>query len=183
MQVGSFKVVNRRLIGQSTGKGVGWRKYTVRPGFPKDSPSNLAWFPAKHTEEIEDFQLTLELAPPAGTAPKLAVTFQGEGRDDGLSGWTLIVHPGGKGKVQARVERYDRVVYQVPPREVPADEVQALVLTVRDRRLSASLGSTVLFEHVPITPIPGQHRIGFSTFGAGPGLVSFRLEAAEALRR
>ncbi len=181
--VGAFKVVNRRLVGQSKGKGVGWRKYTVRPGFPKDAPSNLAWFPAKQTADLDDFRLTLELASKGGTAPKIAVTFQGEGGDDGLSGWTVIVHRGGKGKVQARVERYDRVVYQVPPQGAGADEVQALVLTCRNRRLSVSLGSTSLFDGVPITPIPGRHRIGFSTFGADPGLVSFRLETPEAPRR
>ena len=183
VEVGSFKVVNRRLVGQAKDKRVAWRKYTVRPGFPKDAPSNLAWFPAKHTAELEDFRLTLELAPAGGKAPKLTVTCQGEGGADGLSGWTLIVHPGGKGKVQARVERYDRVVYQVPPREAPQDEVQELVVTVRDRRLSASLGSTVLFEQVPITPIPDRDRIGFATFGAAPGIVSFRLETPEPPRR
>lgn len=177
--VGSFRIVNRRLIGQSTDGRVAWRKYTVRPGFPKDSPSNLVWIRAKHTEDVSDFRLTLDLAPRNGGVPKIAVTFQGEGGDDGLSGWTLIVHPRGEGLLGARLERYDRLVCQTKPLDAPGGEIQPLVLTYRDRRLTVTLGDLVLFEDVPITPIPGRHRIGFATFGPSPGLAELRLEASK----
>jgi len=184
VQVGAFKVVNRRLVGQASGGAVAWRKYTVRPGFPRDSPSNLAWLPEKQTAGLDDFRLTLELAPGGGgRAPKIAVTFQGEGGDDGLSGLTLIVHPHGKEEVQARLERYDRPLYQTPPRKTPEGEVLPLVLTWHDRRLTVTLGDLVLLEDATARPIPGRHRIGFSTWGADPGLVSFRLEEPEEARR
>jgi hypothetical protein len=173
--VGGFKVLNKRLVGEDTGKGVAWRKYTVRPGFPKDSPSNLFWLKEKHTADVEDFRLTLDLAPDGGGVPKVAVTFQGEGGSDGLSGWTLIVHPAGK-DVAARLERYDWLVYQTPPLEAPGGEVQALVLTLEDGRFSATLGTRVLFDARPIVPIRGPRRIGVSTWGPNPGLESFELE-------
>ncbi|MHC5011103.1 MAG: hypothetical protein ACYTG6_09160, partial [Planctomycetota bacterium] len=80
--VGEFKVVNRRLVGQSTEGRVLWRKYTVRPGFLKDSPSNLLWFREKYTEEIDAFRLTLDLVPRNEGVPKLVVMFMGEGETD-----------------------------------------------------------------------------------------------------
>ena len=182
--VGGFKVVNRQLVGTSNSKGVAWRKHTVRPGFPKDAPSNLAWLREKHTEDLDAMRLTLELATGNQKAPKIVVTFQGEGNTDGLSGWNLIVHPRGK-QVGARLERYDRVVYQTRPLDRPKrkkkddDGIVPLVLEYRDGRVTATLGTLVLFDRVPVRPIPGRHRVGFATFGAQPGLVSFRLEAAK----
>ena len=45
-QVGEFKSASGALVPTGEGGVVGWRKYTVRPGFPKDSPSHLLWLVA-----------------------------------------------------------------------------------------------------------------------------------------
>lgn len=174
--VGKFKVVNKNLVGENTDKRVGWRKYTVRPGFPKDSPSNLFWLKDKYTKDLEEFRYTLELAPNRGGVPKLVVTFMGEGETDGLSGWNLIVHPS-RGKVAARLERYDILAYQVAGKKHTNAEIQKLVLTYVKGRFTATLGDTVLLDQVPIKPIPGRKRIGVSTYGPNLGIHAFKLEA------
>lgn len=180
MTVGKFKVANQRLFGEATDKRVQWRKYTVRPGFPADAPSNLLWVREKTTEDLGDFRLRLGLVPPKDKAPKIAVTFQGEGGTDGLSGWTLLVHPEDGGKVAARLERYEVLAYQTVPLPVPeaqrsAEEV-SLVLTYEDRRLTVALGEVVLLRAVSIDPIPGRHRVGLATWGPEPAITSFELE-------
>jgi hypothetical protein len=167
---GKFKVVNGALEGQEDGKAVGWRKYTVRPGFPKDAPSNLIWIKEKYTREMDDFRLELDFAARNGGGPKVAVQFQGEGGGDGLSGWNLIMSAHGKDEVAAQIERYEHMYYQVPRTKIPNAEVQKLVLTYKDRRLSVAIGDVVLFDRVSITPIKTGRRIGFSTWPNGLGL-------------
>lgn len=173
--VGKFKVVNKALVGESTSKGVQWRKYTVRPGFPKDSPSNLFWLKDKYTKDVEEFRYTLELAPRNGGVPKLVVSFMGEGEKDGLSGWNLIVHGRGQ-NVAAQLERYDILAYQVAPMKHTKAEIQKLVLTYVGGRFTATLGETVLLDKVPIRPIKGPRRIGVSTYGPNLGIAAFKLE-------
>ncbi len=193
-KVGKFKVVNQLLQGESTDKGVGWRKYTVRPGFPKDSPSNLFWIKSKFTKDVDDFRLTLDLAPQGD--PKFVLTFMGEGGGDGLSGWNLIVHGKGKGRVAARLERYDNLVYQVAPLEYRAkpkkgkkekkppkvEEIVPLIVVYEDQRLSVRLGDVDLLKDVSITPIPNRRRIGVSTFGPKLRFAAFKLEKTNQKR-
>jgi hypothetical protein len=57
----------------------------ARPGFPKDSPSNLAWLPEKATADADAFLLTAKLPADAPT-PKLRVILQGDGQRDVLCG-------------------------------------------------------------------------------------------------
>lgn len=173
---GKFDVSNKALVGQSTSKGVAWRKYTVRPGFPKDAPSNLAWLPAKETDGLDAFRLTLAVATPKGQAPKLAVTFQGEGRDDGLSGWTLLLRPAWDERVQASLERYDRQVYESARVPFAWGETLEVGLVYEARRVSVRLGAAALLTDVPVNPIPGRHRIGFATWGPEPRLASLELD-------
>ncbi|MCG3134139.1 MAG: hypothetical protein HMLKMBBP_01426 [Planctomycetes bacterium] len=173
--VGGFDTANKALAGTSTAKGVAWRKYTVRPGFPKDSPSNAAWLKAKETEGLEDFRLTMTLVPPKGDAPKLAVTFQGEGGGDGLSGWNILLWNAG-GKAGGQVERYEDLQYQWGAAEFPAREEMELVVEVVARRLSLRINGATLLEKAPIKPIPGKSRIGFFTWGADPKIASLLLE-------
>ena len=173
--VGSFKVVGKALVGQATDKQVGWRKYTVRPGFPKDSPSNLIWIKPKFTEELEDLKLELDCRTKDGGAPKLVVTLQGTGGTDALSGWSVIVHPRGKGRIGAQIERYDHLYYEAPPLDLPEAEVHHLELTLHDGRLRVTCGEAVLFEGEPLTPIVGKHRIGIATYGPDLGFERIEL--------
>jgi hypothetical protein len=178
--VGRFKVVNKQLVGEATDQKVAWRRYSVRPGYPTDGPSNLLWFKEKVTEGLSDFRLRIDLLAPPGQAPKIAVVFQGDGGADGLAGWTLIVHPDGDKKVGARLERYEDLHYQLPAQDLPPpgkeEAAVPLLLTVHDGRLTATLGTLTLFKNVSLLPIPGKHRIGFSTWGPSTGIEALELE-------
>lgn len=172
--VGSFRVRNGALEGFATGREVEWRKYTVRPGFPKDSPSNLAWLPEKVTEPLTTTHLVIDLAP-GNPAPKLGVILQGDGQRDALCGWTLLLEPQGDG-VRAYLERYDLRVYMsdLVPWQVDDKKPVRLVLQYFGKRLSVQLGDRVLFDQAPLLPIPGKHQIGVVTWGE-----SLRIEAME----
>lgn len=162
--VGKWRSRQDALEGFANDRQVEWRKYTVRPGFPKDSPSNLAWLPERATEGLDSFQLVADLAPEG--PPKLCLIVQGEGHADALSGWTLILEPIDD-KVRARLERYDRLVYMSDVVPCPVDPKTGLRLELlyhRDR-CTVRLGNAVLFDQAPLRPIPGRHRIGFATWG------------------
>lgn len=164
--VGEWRVRNHALEGAATDRGVEWRKYTVRPGFPKDSPSNLAWLPAKATKDLDAFRLTIDLEPD-GPPPKLCVIVQGDGLRDALGGWTLILEPRGADRVQARLERYDRLVYQSDSAPYARDPKQPTQLELLHwgSRLTVRLGAQVLFDQAPLRAIPGRDRIGIATWG------------------
>ena len=181
--VGAWRVRNKAIEGSSTNRGVEWRKYTVRPGFPKDSPSNLAWLPEKATKDLGAFQLRVDLAA-AAPAPKMCVTFQGDGMRDGLSGWTLILSPRGGGEVQARIERYDRLVYEsdVVPFESVPKKPTPLTLQYWADRLTVQIGSQVLFDQAPIRPIAGKTRIGIATWGPELRVSELELRAPSRTR-
>lgn len=174
---GKFDVANKMLVGTATDKGVAWRKYTVRPGFPKDAPSNLAWFQAKLTEGLDAFRLTLDVATAKNQAPKMTVTFQGDGSDDGLAGWTLILRPAGDGKAQASLERYDHQVYESAPVDFAWAETLPLGVTYEARRVSVRLANATLLVDVPVNPIPARNRIGFATWGPEVKIAAYDLEA------
>jgi hypothetical protein len=180
--VGGFRVRTGAMEGTDDDRQVEWRKYTVRPGFPKDSPSNLAWLPEKATEQLDAFELTLDLAP-GGTAPKLGVIFQGDGQRDALSGWTLLFEPDGD-KVRAYAERYDRRIYMSDTVAYATDPKQptALVVLVFAQRLTVKIGGQVLFDQAPIRVIPGRDRIGITTWGDTPRLREIELRAPARTR-
>jgi hypothetical protein len=191
--VGKWRVRNGALEGFATEREVEWRKYTVRPGWQKDSPSNLAWLPEKTTDALDAFQLAIGLAPGSGP-PKLCVILQGDGMRDALSGWTLILEPSGEG-VRAHLERYDRRVYvsAVEPCRLDAKEPGTkdsakdaakdakepvrLELVYYAQRLTVRLGDTLLFDQAPLLPIPGRHRIGLATWGEAMRIDSLELRA------
>ena len=163
--VGTWRTRNGSLEGFATAREVEWRKYTVRPGFPKDSPSNLCWLPEKATEQLDAFQLVLEL-PAETAAPKASVIVQGDGQRDALCGWTLILEPQDDG-VRAYVERYDQRIYMSDrvPFAKDSKKPTKLELTYWAKRLSVKLGEQVLFDQAPLLPIPGHTRIGLATWG------------------
>jgi hypothetical protein len=167
-EVGGFKVGNKEFAGKDTDRGVGWRQWTVRPGFPKDSPSNLLWVKETITRKLGD-AVRVRVAFASTEAPKVLVTVQGEGKRDGLSGWNLILVPHGVDKVAARLERYDRLVYESDPMELPAvEDGRELVLTVWRGWATATIDGVVLFDRVSIRPIPGRTRVGLATWGPHP---------------
>ena len=173
VKVGKFRVRRKALQGEEKAKKVAWRKYTVRPGFPKDSPSNLIWLAKKVTKKLKDFRLTMDLESQG--RPKIGITFQGEGKNDGLSGWTVILHPAGKG-LGARLERYDRLVYQAPSLDVQADDgVYKLELEVAGGQCTLKVNGTLLLDACSIRTIP-RSRLGFMTWG--PSLRISRVEIA-----
>ncbi|MEM8711617.1 MAG: hypothetical protein AAGG01_11745, partial [Planctomycetota bacterium] len=122
-EVGGFKAKDKRWFGTSTDGEVKWRMFTVRPGFPKDSPSNLLWLKSSVTKGLD--ALRVDVTFDEDVRPKLVLTFQGEGEDDGLSGWNLILAPAGRDAVLARLERYDRLVYQSDPVKLTGEDGEA----------------------------------------------------------
>ncbi|HIF41233.1 MAG TPA: hypothetical protein EYQ74_09060 [Planctomycetes bacterium] len=167
-EVGSFRASNKEFSGTDTGKGVAWRQWTVRPGFPKDSPSNLLWVKETITRKLGDaVRVRIEFASTA--APKVLVTVQGEGNRDGLSGWNLILVPHGADRVAARLERYDRLVYESDPMDLPAaEDGRELVLTLWRGWATATIDGVVLLDRVSIRSIPDRTRIGLATWGTNP---------------
>ena len=171
--MGSFRARNKAFYGTDTDGAVGWRLFTVRPGFPKDSPSNLLWLKSNLTDDLS--ALKIEATVVGGDAPKFLITFQGEGKSDGLSGWNLILVPRGTNEVGARLERYDRLVYQCDPVDLPdlgEEEERVVTLIYLDGWCSASIDGVMLLDRVSINPIEGRHRIGLATWGERPAFRS-----------
>ena len=180
---GRFEVRQKRLVGVANDRGVAWRKYTVRPGFPKDSPSNLVWALERLSDGLDDFRATIDIETNGDGAPKLGMAFESEGRQDGLSGLTLILHPEGGG-MAARLERYDRLVYATPSLKLgPAkDGLRRLVVERALGTVSVRLGDLVVFDRRPLPAIPGKRRIGWMTWGPETRIARIEIERGERPR-
>ncbi|MCA8941308.1 MAG: hypothetical protein KDB80_02005, partial [Planctomycetes bacterium] len=164
-KVGKFTVQQKALVGASNDGAVEWRKYTVRPGFPKDSPSNLAWLKERITEDLDDFWLRVGFDAKDGP-PKACVIFQGDGSRDALSGWTLVLEPDhGRGEFRIRIERYDRLVYESDWVAVNREEPTPLDLLYERERLTIRYGELEVLSQIPIRPIPDRTRIGIAHWG------------------
>ncbi|RLB58197.1 MAG: hypothetical protein DRI90_17020, partial [Deltaproteobacteria bacterium] len=174
---GKFRVRNKALEGYDNKSKLPWRKYTVRPGFKRDSPSNLAWLNPRITKDVGDFRLRIELDCKQAL-PKLCVVFQGEGNKDPLSGWTLILTRSGDG-VQARLERYGRLIQQSFRVPVPANRDKPLMLEMllHRKRFSASFAGQPLFMQTPIRLIPGRNRIGIATWNESTRITRLSLRS------
>ena len=178
--VGGYTLKKDRLVGKANDKRVPWRMYTVRPGFPKDSPSNLAWFRGKLTRKLTDFRLDLAVDTANNTPPKFCITFEGEGNNDPLSGWSVTLVPSGRDKVVARVERYNRLVYVNSPTKVTMDKGPvAFHLLYERRRLTVKFGESILFDKIPIRPVPGNTRLGLTTWDGNTRFAGLVLRAAK----
>lgn len=182
--VGRFRVRSKALEGYAKDGKVPWRKYTVRPGFRRDSPSNLAWLKKKLTKDVQEFHLKIEVDRERAP-PKLCVMFQGQGFDDPLSGWSLILTRRDE-RVQARLERYDRLVYQsdrVPLASGRKESPVVLDLFYFGQRLSAKIGDQVLLDQVPVRGIPQRSRIGIATWGPDTRIKRIQLHAPRGRTR
>ncbi len=172
-KVGSFRLRDKSVLyGASTAKGVAWRKYTVRPGFPKDSPSNLLWLPKKLTKGSGDFRLGLILRNKDNNRPKFTLTFDGEGGKDGLSGWTLLFIPshGGK-KMRVGLEKYDNLFFRSSDLELPTADKYVVLLERLREQITLTINKVEVFTrmHVPPLRVKDSTRIGFSTWGPDLG--------------
>ncbi len=181
-EVGEFRTRNGALEGLATDRQVEWRKYTVRPGFPKDSPSNLAWLPEKATASLDAFALSLDF-PAEAPPPKLCVVLQGDGMRDALCGWTLILEPAVDG-VRGYLERYDQRVYDSGTVAWKRDgkKGNTLELVWFGKRLSVRCGGETMFDQAPLLPIPGRHRIGFATWNPTLRIAQIELRGAARTR-
>jgi hypothetical protein len=165
--VGELDIQQKCLVGIATAKEVQWRKYTVRPGFPKDSPSNLFWLPSKITQKDEDFFLMIQLFSPY--TPKFTITFDGEGKEDGLSGWTLLFYPEMLG-LKVHLERYDTLYYESEVLKIPEELVVSneglyqILLEYVEERLSLQVNQKQVFQSLPLLPLklPKNHTIGMA---------------------
>ncbi|MFT7618225.1 MAG: hypothetical protein ACI97A_001866 [Planctomycetota bacterium] len=176
--VGRLGIVDKALVGTDRGGRVAWRKYTVRPGFPKDSPSNLFWLKKQVTKGMRDFQLKIELQRDGKKSPKLGICFDGDGGKDGLGGLTLIIHPADGDKLRARLERYDRLVYasdllKLPP--LPKKGSRTLRVERLANKVSVHIDDVKIFDLVDIRPITKRDRLGFMTWSPDTRIKSIDL--------
>ncbi len=178
-KVGSFRLRGKSVLyGATKSKGVAWRKYTVRPGFPKDSPSNLLWLPKKLTQGGGDFRLGLGLKLTKKQLPKMTLTFDGEGGSDGLSGWTLLLQPIHKGKwLRVSLEKYDSLFFRSFDIKLPLSERYLIKLERLREKVTLSINGVSFFKgvHVPPIRVKGSTRIGFATWGPNPGFESIAI--------
>ncbi|MCB9833106.1 MAG: hypothetical protein H6807_11595 [Planctomycetes bacterium] len=177
--VGRFDVRKKRLVGLDRDGKVAWRKYTVRPGFPRDAPSNLIWLRDKLTRDLDDFRLLVELETDGQRSPKIGIICDGDGSNDGLSGLTMILHPAGDG-VMGRLERYDRLVYQSvrrPLAKLKDDESTRLLELRRELgRITVTLDGAMIFDACDMRPIENRNRLGLMTWNDDTRIVALELQ-------
>ncbi len=150
-----------------------WRKFTIQPFSSKDPPSGLIWLVDKDLATLVDFAVEIVVKSPGGGLPKVGVTLHGEGKDDGLSGHTFVVQPGGEG-LEVRLEEYDRLVYFATAEVAKADE-HVLRFLRRGRSLSFVIDGKPLLEDVDL-PALSPPGIGLMTWDAGTGIARIRVE-------
>ena len=160
-------VVDKDALHRDKAGSVGWRKFFVQPYFDRDSPSGLIWLEDKDLAGLETFSVTVLLTRPDEEFPKFAVTVHGEGRDDGLSGHTLILRRGGEG-VEARLEEYDRLVYWGTA-PVPQGTSHLVTVARRGRTLSCLVDGTPILDGVDLPPLP-RFGIGLMTWDRETGI-------------
>jgi hypothetical protein len=168
---GKFTVKNKVLFGEAEGRQPGWRPFSVRPGFPQDRPAALLWLAPPKKEPPADFILRLGLAKEQ--APRVAVTWDGEGDELPLSGWSLILTEK-KGRITARLERYD-YLQAITALDTPTTwrEPVLEIKRIADK-VTVTLGGTPIFENVSAPPLRNR-RIGLTVWGPNPGFKDLSL--------
>jgi len=175
---GGFDVRNRQMAGVDSRGAVPWRKYSVRPGFPQDSPSNQATLdPRLAAKAGEDLRVELGLALPAPGHPKVAVTLDAEEAAGGLTGWTVVVVPAGKG-VDVRLEHYDRLLYLATDVEAPRGKDHVLLVERREGFVTVTLDGVVALDRIS-APALRRRGLRLCTWDASPAFTRFTLERLE----
>ncbi len=170
--VGTWEVDAKALRRTAPGN-VQWRKFQIQPFVSKDPPSGLVWLVDKDLATLEDYALEVLVRLPREGAPRLAVTLNGEEKDDGLSGHTFLIQGGGEG-VNVRLEEYDRLVFHgTAPIAKSAEHVLRFVR--RGRTLSLLVDGALAIDRadLPALPRPG---IGIMTWDKENGIGRVRLE-------
>jgi len=178
---GEWKIQNGKLTGLDTKRNVLWRKFLVTPGVEKDAPANQVWLKPQRYAGKKDFRVDLVLAMSQPSLPKFTVTLDGEGENDGLSGWTFVFLPG-DGKISVRLEEYDRLVYHAPALEVPPAKEMKVSFERLDGFISVKMNDVVVFDRISARPLKKDF-IGFATFGPEPSIEQFTLTALTAAKK
>ncbi|MCB1280728.1 MAG: hypothetical protein KDB18_04330, partial [Salinibacterium sp.] len=82
----------------------------------------------------------------------------------------------------ARLERYDRLVYQSAPQKLPAadDGLRELEVIWRQGQVTVRLhgkdDTLTIFDRRTLDPIPGRHRLGLLTWGPDTAIARLELE-------
>jgi hypothetical protein len=170
--VGSFEVA-AKVMRKERGGTVLWHKFDIAPYVTHDPPAALAWLQDKDLAEPGPFAFEVTTRRADDAFPRLAVTLHGEERDDGLSGHTFIVHPGGEGVV-VDLEEYDRRVYQATA-EIPKGPEHVLRFVRRGRTLSCLVDGRALLLDVDLPPLP-RSGIGVMPWDRETGIARLRVE-------
>jgi len=170
---GKFRIRNKVLTGDADGRRPGWRPFSVRPGFPQDRPAALVWLAEGKAPAPADFRWRINLSEEK--VPKIVLTWDGEGNELPLSGWSLILVPDKNSQnFTVRLERYDYLHY-IRSLQVPEKWKGAAVEVTRiGDRVSVAVGGRVAFEGVSAPPLR-RRRFGIAVWGPQTGLTGMTL--------
>jgi hypothetical protein len=175
---GGFKVKKGLAAGTDKKGRVPWRKYSVRPGFPQDSPSNqLTLSPKRLVKVGKDLLVAVGTEQRKKGLPKIAVTLDAEEAAGGLTGWTVVVVPRG-GEVDCRLERYDRLVHLGTGIKVPKAKEHLLEIERVGGLVTVRLDGHDLLDRVSATPL-GRQGLRICTWGTEPAVSIVRVLAPQ----
>jgi hypothetical protein len=150
--VGTWEVDAKALRRTAPGN-VQWRKFQIQPFVSKDPPSGLVWLVDKDLATLEDYALEVLVRLPREGAPRLAVTLNGEEKDD-ASGHTFLIQ--GAAWRQRAAREYDRLVFHGT---APIAKSAEHVLRFVRRGRTLSLLPTARWPSTrPARAAPARHR-------------------------
>ncbi len=174
---GGFAHRNKALRGSDRSGGVPWRKYSVRPGFPQDSPSNsLSLDPRALAKAGEDLRVEIRMEGEA----KIALTLDAEEAAGGLTGWTVVLAPRGDGAA-VRLERYDRLLHLEPSVPLRQGREHVLVVERVDGFLTVFVDGAVALDRASAPPLR-RDGLRISTWGPEPALTRIEVATRGAAR-
>lgn len=170
--VGRWEVVDKALRRTDPGN-VLWMKFLVQPYLNKDPPSGLVWLSDKELDGIVDYSVEVTMRLPREGVPRLAITLEGEEKDDGLSGHTFLVSGGGDG-VNVRLDEYDRPVFQ-GTRRISKSAEHVYRFARRGRTLSCYVDDVPVLESIDLPPL-ARDGIGLMTWDKDTGIERVRVD-------
>ncbi len=172
---GGFQVRNKAARGTDGKGGVPWRKYSVRPGFPQDPPSNQLTLDPKIAKRAgKDLRVEVDLEG----SPKIALTLDAEEAPGGLTGWTVVVVPAGGDTADVRLERYDRLMYLATGVALSKRREHDLAVERRDGRITVALDGETALDRVSAPPLL-RDGVRLCTWGGDPAIGRFEIRRFE----